>query len=68
MCCTEMGKSNQGPFQATQWFGFKPSSDCGCGCMGKDQALLRLTHYQEHLKAELKSVERQIAAVQEPKK
>ncbi len=67
MCCTDMGRSVQGPFQATPWVGFNPS-DCGCGCIGKEQAVLRLTHYQEHLKAELKSVERQINALQEPEK
>jgi hypothetical protein len=71
MCCTDRGKSIQGPFPISQWGGINPS-DCGCGCIcdgiGKDQALLRLTYYQEHLKAELKCVERQIATMQGPQK
>jgi hypothetical protein len=52
---------------AGPWMGLSPGH-CGCGCIGEDHAELRLKHYQEHLKAELKSVERQIAALQKTKK
>ncbi len=66
MCCTDPHHRAQDAFKATQWAGFGAAASCGCGCIGKDQTVLRLRHYQEHLKAELKSVERQINALQEP--
>ncbi|MGD8837247.1 MAG: hypothetical protein PVJ84_05765 [Desulfobacteraceae bacterium] len=66
MCCTNPHHRAQDAFKATQWAAFTPAV-CGCGCMGKDHSVLRLKHYQEHLKAELKSVERQINALDEPK-
>lgn len=41
-----------------------PVANCGCGCIGKEQAVWSLENYRDHLKAELASVERQIQAVQ----
>ena len=67
MCCTVTPKSVHNQLHAGPWVGLNPGN-CGCGCIGEDQAELRLKHYQEHLKAELKSVERQINALQKPEK
>lgn len=67
MCCSVSPKSAHNQLHAGPWAGLSPGN-CGCGCMGEDQAVLRLKHYQEHLKAELKSVERQINAMQKPEK
>jgi hypothetical protein len=61
MCCTNSHNSTPNYLQVTPCV-----THCGCGCIGKNQTTLRLKHYQEHLKDELKSVERQISALQEP--
>lgn len=62
MCCTG-NQIQQQPPQTNRWIGLGPVS-CGCGCIGKDQSILDLKHYQEHLKAELKSVERRIKSME----
>lgn len=65
MCCEVTPNPTQNHLQAMPWVGLR-SGNCGCGCMGKDQTALHLKRYQDHLKAELKSVERQINALQKP--
>jgi len=39
-----------------------PMAGCGCGCMGRNQAVGNLENYREHLKVQLASVEKQIQA------
>lgn len=67
MCCTVAPKSTHNHLQATPCIGLTPGN-CGCGCIGQNQTVLRLERYQEHLKAELKSVERQMSALQKHEK
>jgi hypothetical protein len=41
-----------------------PVFNCGCGCLGKEQTVLQLENYRDHLKAELTAVEKQLQAIQ----
>jgi len=59
MCCNNLSTPVRGHFPPVSFTGAQ-HADCGCGCIGKEQSVSYLENYQEHLKAELKSVERQI--------
>ena len=54
MCCPTTNSSN------AQRFGTPPAVDCGCGCVGQDPSRIQLETYRDHLKVELKAVEKKI--------
>ena len=59
MCCptTHTTKSPQ--------FMGMTAQDCGCGCLGNAPTKTELEKYRDHLKVELKSIEKQIQNLQE---
>jgi hypothetical protein len=59
MCCSTTNQHHHCHGHSLQWE--SGPAYCGCGGMGHGQTALRLENYKEHLKAELKSVEDQIA-------
>jgi hypothetical protein len=54
MCCTPLRQS------IAQRFYTASPEDCGCGCIGHNPSKIQLETYRDHLKVELKSVEKRI--------
>jgi hypothetical protein len=54
MCCTPHRQTN------TQPFGVASPQNCGCGCIGQDPSKIQWETYRDHLKVELKAVEKRI--------
>lgn len=54
MCCTPHRHTN------TQPFGAASLQNCGCGCIGQDPSKIQWEIYRDHLKVELKAVEKRI--------
>jgi hypothetical protein len=54
MCCTPQKDGNK------HLFGAVLPQNCGCGCTGHDPSKIQLETYRDHLKVELKAVEKRI--------
>jgi hypothetical protein len=54
MCCTSLNSTN------TQRFGAASPENCGCGCIGLNPSKIQLEAYRDHLKVEMKAVEKRI--------
>jgi len=54
MCCTPVRHTN------IQRFGVALPENCGCGCIGQNLSKIQLETYRDHLKVELKMIEKRI--------
>jgi hypothetical protein len=54
MCCTPLRHTD------TQRFGAASPDNCGCGCIGPNTSKIQLETYRDHLKVEMKAVEKRI--------
>jgi hypothetical protein len=54
MCCTSLKHTNP------QRFGAAAPENCGCGCIGQNPSKIQWETYRDHLKVELKAVEKRI--------
>lgn len=54
MCCTP------GRHAPPQRFGTASHENCGCGCIGQNPSKTQWETYRDHLKVELKAIEKRI--------
>lgn len=54
MCCTPQRRIKTHPFGAAS------PDNCGCGCIGANPSKAQLETYRDHLKVEMKAVEKRI--------
>ena len=59
MCCTS-ARTNPHRFVAASSL-----ENCGCGCIGQNPSKIRLETLRDHLKVELKAVEKRIKELDE---